>query len=157
MLVLLLGTHLFLTIRLKFIQRHIGLGIKLSVSRDKDAAGDVSQFGGSVDGSGGHHRHGQHRRRGDGHRVGRARRGAVDVADRRVRHRDQIRRGPAGRQIPRQDHRRHNARRPDVRPGTGLEASNGSASLFCVFTAIAAFGIGNMVQANSIASLAKKR
>ncbi len=45
MIILLLGTHLFLTIRLRFPQRKIFKAIKLSVSRDKDAAGDVSQFG----------------------------------------------------------------------------------------------------------------
>ena len=46
MIVLLLGTHLYMTIRTKFIQRKIGTAIKLSVSRsDADAAGDVSQFG----------------------------------------------------------------------------------------------------------------
>ena len=45
MIILLLGTHLFLTIRLKFPQRHIFKAIKLSVQRDPDATGDVSQFG----------------------------------------------------------------------------------------------------------------
>lgn len=46
MIVLLLGTHLYMTIRTKFIQRKIGTAIKLSFSReDKDAEGDVSQFG----------------------------------------------------------------------------------------------------------------
>lgn len=45
MIILLLGTHLFLTIRLRFPQRHIFKAIRLSVSKDKDAAGDVSQFG----------------------------------------------------------------------------------------------------------------
>ncbi len=45
MIILLLGTHLFLTVRLRFPQRKIFKAIKLSVSRDKDAAGDVSQFG----------------------------------------------------------------------------------------------------------------
>ena len=45
MIILLLGTHLFLTIRLRFPQRHIWTAIKLSVSRDKDSSGDVSQFG----------------------------------------------------------------------------------------------------------------
>ena len=44
MIIMLLGTHLFLTIRLKFPQRHIFKAIKLSVSRDKDSTGDVSQF-----------------------------------------------------------------------------------------------------------------
>ncbi|WP_125154031.1 alanine/glycine:cation symporter family protein [Clostridium rectalis] len=44
LLILLLGTHIFLTIRLKFIQRYIGKAIKLSVTKDEDAKGDVSQF-----------------------------------------------------------------------------------------------------------------
>lgn len=45
MIILLLGTHLFLTIRLKFPQRKIFTAIKLSVKKDKDSTGDVSQFG----------------------------------------------------------------------------------------------------------------
>jgi len=45
MLILLFGTHLFLTFRLRFIQKHIGLAIKLSVTREEDTAGDVSPFG----------------------------------------------------------------------------------------------------------------
>lgn len=45
MLVLLFGTHLFLTFRTRFIQRHIFKGIKLSLTKDSSADGDVSQFG----------------------------------------------------------------------------------------------------------------
>lgn len=45
MMILLLGTHLFLTVRLKFPQRKIFTAIKLSVTRDPGATGDVSQFG----------------------------------------------------------------------------------------------------------------
>ncbi len=45
MIALLLGTHVFLTIRLHFPQLKILKAIKLSVKRDKDASGDVSQFG----------------------------------------------------------------------------------------------------------------
>ena len=45
MIALLLGTHVFLTIRLRFPQLKILKAIKLSVKRDKDASGDVSQFG----------------------------------------------------------------------------------------------------------------
>ncbi|MDO4340384.1 MAG: sodium:alanine symporter family protein [Eubacteriales bacterium] len=45
MILLLLGTHVFMTIRTGFIQRKIGTGIKLSVSKDPDAEGEVSQFG----------------------------------------------------------------------------------------------------------------
>src|SRR5574344_1264102 len=44
MMIMLLGTHLFLTIRLKFPQRKIFTAIKLSVKRDPGATGDVSQF-----------------------------------------------------------------------------------------------------------------
>jgi AGCS family alanine or glycine:cation symporter len=45
MLVALVGTHVFLTFRLRGIQRYIGRAIRLSVTRDRDAPGDVSQFG----------------------------------------------------------------------------------------------------------------
>ena len=46
MIFLLLGTHVFLTIRTGFIQRHtVARGIKLSVTKDPDADGDVSNFG----------------------------------------------------------------------------------------------------------------
>lgn len=44
MIILLLGTHLFLTIRLRFPQRYIFKAIRLSVKRDKNTQGDVSQF-----------------------------------------------------------------------------------------------------------------
>ena len=45
MIVLLLGTHVFLTIRLRVPQRRLLTGIRMSVSKDKGATGDVSQFG----------------------------------------------------------------------------------------------------------------
>ena len=45
MLFLLFGTHLFLTFRLGFIQRYLGTAIKISFSRRKEGEGDVSQFG----------------------------------------------------------------------------------------------------------------
>jgi AGCS family alanine or glycine:cation symporter len=45
MLVLLVGTHLFLTFRLGIIQRYVGRGIKLSLERKKEGQGDISQFG----------------------------------------------------------------------------------------------------------------
>ena len=45
MIIMLLGTHVFLTIRLHFPQRHIFKAIRLSVKRDPNAEGDVSQFG----------------------------------------------------------------------------------------------------------------
>lgn len=46
MIILLFGTHLFLTFRLGFIQiKTVTKGIKLSVTPDPDAEGEVSQFG----------------------------------------------------------------------------------------------------------------
>lgn len=45
MMILLLGTHLFLTIRLKFPQRKLFTAIKLSVKKDDTSKGDVSPFG----------------------------------------------------------------------------------------------------------------
>ena len=44
MIVLLLGTHLFMTVRTGFIQRRLFTGIRLSVTTDPDSPGDVSQF-----------------------------------------------------------------------------------------------------------------
>ena len=45
MLILLFGTHVFLTIRTRGIQLHIFKAIRLSVTRDNTAEGDISQFG----------------------------------------------------------------------------------------------------------------
>jgi len=45
MVILLLGTHVFLTFRLRIPQRKLLTGIRLSVKKDLEAEGDVSQFG----------------------------------------------------------------------------------------------------------------
>lgn len=45
MIVMLLGTHVFLSFRLRFPQRKLLTAIRLSVARDKGAKGEVSQFG----------------------------------------------------------------------------------------------------------------
>lgn len=45
MIILLLGTHIFMTVRTGFIQRKIGKAIRLSVTKDLDGEGEVSQFG----------------------------------------------------------------------------------------------------------------
>ena len=45
MIVLLLGTHLIMTGATGGIQRKIGTAIKLSVTKDTEAEGEVSQFG----------------------------------------------------------------------------------------------------------------
>ena len=44
MIILLLGTHLYLTIRLRFPQLRIFTAIRLSVKKDAEGHGDVSQF-----------------------------------------------------------------------------------------------------------------
>jgi len=44
MLILLVGVHIYLTIRLRFIQAHTFKGIKLTFKKDAAATGDVSQF-----------------------------------------------------------------------------------------------------------------
>ena len=45
MLVMLFGTHLFLTVRLRLVQRHIPKAIRLSLSPDEGSQGEISQFG----------------------------------------------------------------------------------------------------------------
>ncbi|MBR5437228.1 MAG: sodium:alanine symporter family protein, partial [Muribaculaceae bacterium] len=45
MIVLLIGTHIYLTVRLRFPQRHLLKAIRLSVKTDGGSKGDVSQFG----------------------------------------------------------------------------------------------------------------
>jgi AGCS family alanine or glycine:cation symporter len=45
LLVLLFGTHIYMTFRTGFIQKKLLLGIKLSVTKDTEGTGDVSQFG----------------------------------------------------------------------------------------------------------------
>lgn len=45
MLVLLMGTHIFLTFRLGFVQKHIFKAIRISFSRHREGHGDISHFG----------------------------------------------------------------------------------------------------------------
>jgi AGCS family alanine or glycine:cation symporter len=45
LLILLMGTHIYLTIRLKFIQKYIPLAIKLSFKRQREGKGDISHYG----------------------------------------------------------------------------------------------------------------
>ncbi len=45
LIILLFGTHIYLTIRLRFIQRFIGKAIKISLGKNKEGSGDISQFG----------------------------------------------------------------------------------------------------------------
>ena len=45
LIILLFGTHIFMTIRTGFIQKDIFKAIRMSVTRDEGSEGDVSQFG----------------------------------------------------------------------------------------------------------------
>lgn len=45
LLILLFGTHVFLTLRLRLIQRYLPLAIRLSFRRTREGIGDVSHFG----------------------------------------------------------------------------------------------------------------
>ncbi len=155
MLILLFGTHLFLTVRLRFLQRYIGTAIRLSFSRDRVGSGDVSQFGALATALAA--------TIGTGNIVGVATAvalggpgavlwmwltGVFGIATKyseallavkyRVKTSDGTMLGG-----------------PMYALAHGLNMK-WLAVLFCIFTALAAFGIGNMVQANSLASLAKE-
>ena len=45
MIVILFGTHLFMTFRTGIVQKHLIKGIKLSVAKDEGSEGEISQFG----------------------------------------------------------------------------------------------------------------
>ena len=155
MLVLLFGTHLFLTFRLKFIQKHTFTAVKLSLSKDTSGEGDVSQFGALTTALAA--------TIGTGNIVGVAT--AVGLG------------GPGavlwcwltgvfGMATKYAESLLSVKYRVKTSDGTMLGGpmyalENGMnakwlAVLFCVFTSIAAFGIGNTVQANSIAIMVKE-
>ena len=152
MLILLFGTHIFLTLRLRFIQRHILLAIKLSFKNDGGGYGDISHFGALTTALAA--------TIGTGNIVGVATAvalggpgavlwcwltGVFGIATKygeavlAVRYREKTSDGTM-------------LGGPMYALAKGLNAK-WLAVLFCIFTAIAAFGIGNMVQANSIAVL----
>ena len=152
MIILLLGTHLFLTIRLRFPQRQLLTAIRLSVKRDKHSAGDVSQFGALATALAA--------TIGTGNIVGVATAvalggpgavlwcwltGVFGIATKygeallAIKYRVKT---PGGKMLG--------------GPMYALERGLGwrwAGVLFAIFTAIAAFGIGNTVQANAISTL----
>lgn len=152
MILLLLGTHLFLTIRLRFPQRWIFRAIRLSISRDSGAQGDVSQFGALATSLAA--------TIGTGNIIGVATAialggpgavlwcwltGVLGIATKYAEGLLAV---------------KYRVRTSDGKmlggPMYALETGLGwrwLAILFCVFAGIAAFGIGNMVQSNAISSL----
>lgn len=152
MIVLLLGTHLYLTVRLRFPQLHILKALRLSVSKDREAGGDVSQFGALATSLAA--------TIGTGNIIGVAT--AVALG------------GPGAvfwcwltgvfgmstkyaEGLLAVKYRVKNASGEMIGgPMYALERGLGMkwlGILFCIFTALAAFGIGNTVQANSISLL----
>ena len=152
MIILLLGTHIYMTIRLRFPQLRVGKAIRLSVTKDKDHFGDVSQFGALATALAA--------TIGTGNIVGVATAialggpgavfwcwitGVFGMATKysegllAVKYRAKTR---DGRMLG----------GPMFALERGLHAK-WLAILFAIFTAIAAFGIGNTVQANSISML----
>ncbi len=155
LIVLLLGTHIFLTFRLKFPQRKIFTAIRLSVTRDKRAKGEVSQFGALATALAA--------TIGTGNIVGIATAvaiggpgavlwcwltGVFGIATKYAESLLAI---------------KYRIRQPDGSylggPMYSLERGLGLkwlGVLFAVFTAVASFGIGNMVQANAIATITRE-
>jgi AGCS family alanine or glycine:cation symporter len=154
LLVALCGTHVFLTVRLGFMQRHIFHAIRLSLSRKTEGPGDVGPFAALMTALAA--------TIGTGNIVGVA--SAVAAG------------GPGavlwmwltgvfgiatkyGEAVLAVKYRVTTARGEMAGgPMYALERGLGLKWLgvvFAVFTALAAFGIGNMVQANSISSMVK--
>ena len=152
MIILLLGTHLFLTIRLRFPQRKIFTAIKISLQKDEMSKGDVSQFAALATALAA--------TIGTGNIIGVATAialggpgavfwcwltGVLGIATKysegllAIKYRIANERGEM-------------SGGPMYALERGLK-SKWLAVLFCVFTAIAALGIGNMVQSNSLAKL----
>jgi len=153
MIMLLLGTHVYLTVVLRFPQRWIFTAIRLSVHRDPKAQGDVSQFASLATALAA--------TIGTGNIVGVATAialggpgavlwcwltGVFGISTKYAEGLLAI---------------KYRVRTPDGKmlggPMYALERGLGwkwLAVLFALFTAIASFGIGNTVQANAIATLA---
>lgn len=155
MLIALFGTHLFLTFRLKFIQKHIFTAIKLSVTKDRSGAGDVSQFGAlttalaATIGTG--------NIVGVATAVGLGGPGAVlwcwltGVFGMATKYAEALL--AVKYRVRTSDGTMLGGPMYALENGLGLKWL---AVLFCIFTSIAAFGIGNMVQANSLASMVQE-
>jgi AGCS family alanine or glycine:cation symporter len=155
MLILLFGTHIFLTIRTGFMQRHLLKALKLSVAKEKDAPGDISPYGALTTALAA--------TIGTGNIVGVATAvalggpGAVlwmwltGVLGMATKYSEALL--AVKYRIRTSDGSMIGGPMYALEKGLGLKWVG---MLFAFFTVVASFGIGNMVQANSIASLAKE-
>ena len=152
MIIMLLGTHLFLTIRLRFPQLYLFKALKLSFSKEGNADGDVSQFGALATSLAA--------TIGTGNIIGVATAvalggpGAVfwcwltGVLGMSTKYAEGL--------LAVKYRVKNSSGEIIGGPMYALEKGLGMkwlGILFCVFTALAAFGIGNTVQANSISLL----
>ncbi|MBQ9672222.1 MAG: sodium:alanine symporter family protein [Prevotella sp.] len=155
MIILLLGTHLFLTFRLRIPQRKLLTGIRLSVQKDDKAQGDVSQFGALATALAA--------TIGTGNIVGVATAvalggpGAVlwcwltGIFGMSTKYAEGLL--AVKYRVKGEDGRTYGGPMYALEHGLGMKWL---AVLFAVFTALASFGIGCTVQANSIALLASE-
>lgn len=118
MILLLLGTHIFMTIRTGFIQRKIGTGIKLSVTKDdpSNADGDITQFGALTTALAATIGTGNIVGVGTGLLFGGPGAIILDVDHRHPGYRHEVLRGVHRREVPREGPLRQDARRRHVRP-----------------------------------------
>lgn len=152
LLVLLVGTHLFLTVRLRFVQRYVFRGIKLSLERHKEGEGDISHFAALMTALAA--------TIGTGNMVGVATAvvaggpGAVlwmwltGVFGISTKYAEAVLAIKFRVKTPSGDF----AGGPMYAIERGMK-QKWLAVLFAIFTAVSAFGIGNMVQANSISTM----
>lgn len=153
LIILLVGTHLYLTIRLKFPQRKIFTAIKLSLTKDKEGSGDVSQFGALATALAG--TIGTGNIIGVGTAVALGGPGAVfwcwitGVLGIATKYGE----GLLAVKYRKMSDRGYMVGGPMYALEYGLKAK-WAAVLFCIFTCMATFGIGSTVQANAITTMA---
>ena len=155
MIILLLGTHIFLTFRLGVPQRKLLTAIRLSISKDKGSTGDVSQFGALATALAA--------TIGTGNIVGVATAVALGGPGAVLWCWLSGVFGMATKYSEGLLAIKYRVKAPDGRmlggPMYALERGLGwkwLAILFALFTALASFGIGNTVQANAISTIANE-
>ena len=91
LIIILCGTHLFMTFRTgRSFSGSLGKGIRLSVTKDTDGEGEISQFGALTTALAATIGTRQYHRCGYSGYIGRSGSRSLDVADRRIRHGDKI-------------------------------------------------------------------